>query len=221
MKKLSHNDLEQTRKRYGARFKKFGYSPKTLGWLKGKQDTRFEVLTSQYNFSNKSVLDIGCGFGDLNKTLAELCTEYSYFGIDICDELIFKGKELFSAPHTTMVCADFLSYNFESSFHWAIASGIFNHILAKGDNYKFIYSVMEKCYNVVTDGFSFDFIGDRVDYRDEHIFYASPEKILEFAYSFSRRVILRSDYMPFEFSIFVFKNDTFDKHDTIFSDYKT
>lgn len=220
MKMLGHNDIEQTRKRYGARFRQFGYSPKTLGWLKGKQDIRFEILTSQYNFANKSILDIGCGFGDLNKTLKKAYTHYEYFGIDICSDIISKGKELFSSPNIHMVCGDFLSYNFKSSFHWAIASGVFNHILLDNENYNFIYSVIEKSYSIVTDGFSFDFISNRVDYRDKHLFYASPEKILEMAYSFSKRVILRSDYMPFEFSVFIFKDDSFDVHDTIFSRYK-
>ena len=95
-----------------------------------------------------------------------------------------------------MLCADFLSYKFKNSFDWAISSGVFNHILTHKNNYKFIYAAMKKCYCIVNDGFSFDFISDKVDYRDGHIFYANPEKILEFAYSFSRRVILRSDYMP-------------------------
>ena len=83
MKALSIQDIEDTCTRYAVRYQQYGYSPKTLGWLKGKQDIRFEILTSQYNFANKSVLDLGCGFGDLNITLSKKNIPYTYLGIDL------------------------------------------------------------------------------------------------------------------------------------------
>lgn len=45
-------------------------------------------------------------------------------------------------------------------------------------------------------------------------------KILEMAYKLSRNIILRNDYMPFEFSIVIFKDDSFSKEDTLFTKYK-
>jgi 2-polyprenyl-3-methyl-5-hydroxy-6-metoxy-1,4-benzoquinol methylase len=66
---LPPQEQEAVVQRYSRRFAEHGYSPKTLGWDKGKQDIRFAVLTSQYDFAGKRVLDIGCGFGDLNRTL--------------------------------------------------------------------------------------------------------------------------------------------------------
>ena len=218
--KLNEKDVEQAQERYTSRYKEFGYSPKSLGWLKGKQDRRFEILTSQYSLENKSVLDIGCGFGDLNKHLANTVSAYEYTGIDLCEVLIAKGRELFTSSHVNFLCGDFLAHNFERKFDWALASGIFNHVLNENNNYDFVYSVMKKCHETVSGGFSLDFIHDRVDYKDEHLFYANPETILSYAYSLSRRVVLRSDYMPFEFSIFVFKDDCFDREDTIFCEYK-
>lgn len=213
-------DIKNTLERYCKRFDEFGYSPKTLGWLKGKQDIRFDVLTSLYNFEGKSILDIGCGFGDLIKVLNQKAEKYFYLGIDLCEELIETGKKQFSGGNIEFLPGDFLELKIDKKTDWAIESGIFNHKLANLDNYDFIKSVMKKTFDIVADGFSFDFISDKVDYKDEHIFYASPEKILSFAYELSRNVILRSDYMPFEFSIFVFKDDSFEKGDTVFNRYK-
>ena len=61
--KLSQTAIDTTITRYTERFDKYGYSPKTLGWDKGKQNIRFDILISQFDLLNKSILDIGCGFG--------------------------------------------------------------------------------------------------------------------------------------------------------------
>ena len=53
MNKMDENEINATIERYNKRYVEFGYSPKTLGWLKGKQDIRFDILTSLYNFENK------------------------------------------------------------------------------------------------------------------------------------------------------------------------
>lgn len=220
MNEMDKVDIKNTQERYNKRLEKFGYSPKSLGWLKGKQDIRFDILTSLYDFENKSILDIGCGFGDLNKKLKQRTKNYSYLGIDLCDKFIEEGKKHFSEGNITFIAGDFLQLDINKNIDWAIESGIFNHKLSKLDNYDFIKSVMKKTFDKVNDGFSFDFISDKVDYKDDHIFYASPEKLLSFAYELSRNVVLRSDYMPFEFSVFVFKDDSFEKTDTIFNRYK-
>lgn len=217
MNKMDENEIITMQTQYNKRYAEFGYSPKSLGWLKGKQDIRFEMLTSEYDFENKTVLDIGCGFGDLNKTLSQKFCSYSYIGCDLCSTLLEEGKKHF--PNSLFYEGDFLSLEISQPIDWALASGPFNHLFEKNNNYEFIKSCMDKAFHLVTDGFSFDFISDKVDYRDEHIFYSSPEKILSFAYSLSRNVILKSNYMPFEFSIFVFKDDSFES-DTVFRKYK-
>jgi hypothetical protein len=97
-----------------------------------------------------------------------------------------------------------------------VASGIFNLKLLEGDNYIFIEQVMQKAFRLCRVGFAFDFLSDKVDYRKENTFHAAPEHILALAYGMSRNVILLNNYMPFEFSIFVFKDDSFDPKCTIF-----
>src|SRR3989339_2012946 len=53
-------------RRYRARYQQHGYSPVSLGWGKGgRQHLRFSVLAGIGIGKEDSVLDIGCGFGDL------------------------------------------------------------------------------------------------------------------------------------------------------------
>lgn len=217
---FSNEDLNDVILRYNQRLSKYGYSPQSLGWTKGKQDIRFDILTSLYNFENKSILDIGCGFGDLNKILSVKAKEYWYNGIDIVGELLEIGSEIYKGENIIFQQGEFLNMKFNKNFDYAIASGIFNHKLKDGNNYDFIKSSIEKGLSVVRDGIAFDFLSDKVNYKNDNNFYSSPEGILSLAYEYSRNVVIRNDYMPFEFSIFIFKDDSYDDSDTIFRRYK-
>lgn len=205
---------------YNDKYKTFGYSPKALGWDKGKQDIRFDVLTSLYDFNNKSVLDIGCGFGDLNRVLNAKFNNYTYLGVDLVENLIHKGRELYTTSNIRFKTGDILEMDLEEPFDFATSSGVFNYKFKDFDTYWFIEEVIKKALKVCKDGIAFDFLSDKVDYQLEHTFHSSPEKILGMAYKYSRNVVLRNDYMPFEFSLFIFKDDSFTKHDTLFNRYK-
>lgn len=214
-------DRDATIKRYAERYRSHGYSPKSLGWDKGKQQLRFEILTSQYDFRGQHVLDIGCGFGDLNRTLAEKYGEhYRYTGIELVPDLLNEAVRRYERAGVGFIEGDFLSTEECGGWDFAIASGVFNHRLIAADNYDFIDACIDKALAVCRDGLAFDFLSDKVDFQLEHTFHSSPERILEMAYRYSRNVILRNDYMPFEFSVFIFNDDSFSADDTVFERYK-
>ncbi len=217
---FSKKDIDNVVDRYTKRYNEFGYSPKSLGWDKGKQDIRFDILSSQYTFENKHVLDIGCGFGDFIKTLSQKTNNFKYTGIDIVDALIIEAKKHYKGDNIAFEESNILDFKSEINYDYAVSSGIFNHKICNDKNYEFIESVIIKTLEVCKDGLAFDFLSDKVDYQLEHTFHSSPEKILSIAYKYSRNIIIRSDYMPFEFSLFIFKDDSFQKEDTIFNRYK-
>jgi len=210
------DDCNETIARYKTRYSLYGYSPKTLGWDKGKQRLRFQALTEHFRLEGSSVLDIGCGFGDLNQLLAEQTDDYRYVGIDLVDDLISKAAELYAAPNRSFITGDFLRHEFTETFDYVVASGMFNHKLKQIGNDAFIEGCMRKAFRLCREAIAFDFLSDKVDYRYDHTHHSSPEAILSMAYRLSRNVILRNDYMPFEFSIIVFKDDSFHKENTIF-----
>jgi len=215
------SDKHKVIERYSKRYNEFGYSPKTLGWDKGKQDIRFDILSSFFELKNSTILDIGCGFGDLNILLGEkINQDYSYIGIDIVPVLIEEAQKRFNSENIEFMVGDFLETEIKKPVDIALASGIFNFKLDNSDNYKYIENVMRKAFEISKTGLAFDFLSDQVDYQYEHTFHSNPGKILELAYSLSRNVVLRNDYMPFEFSVCIYKDDSFSKEDTVFDYYK-
>lgn len=215
---FSEKDIDFTRLRYSERFKEFGISPQSLGWKKGKQHVRFNVLTSQSELTGKRILDIGCGFGDLYTYLNDQAIyPLSYTGIDIVPEFIRIAKQQNQFTNAEFILGEFHSTNMNCEYDYAIASGIFNHKLAGNSNYDFIDATIQKALSVCREGVAFDFLSDKVDFQLDHTFHSAPEIILGLAYKYSRNIVLRNDYMPFEFSLFIFKDDTFLKEDTLFN----
>ncbi|QWD13011.1 class I SAM-dependent methyltransferase [Polynucleobacter paneuropaeus] len=218
---MNNIDRDLTIEKYREGYQKYGYSPKSLGWDKGRQKIRFEILLSFFECAGKSILDIGCGFGDINQTLSQKTSNaYSYFGIDLVDELINEGRSRYQSDHIRFITADFLEYSFTEKFDIIVASGIFNHKFISEDNDKFVEKVLKKAFSLCTEGVAFDFLSDKVDYCHSHTYHNSPERILGLAYKLSRNICLRNDYMPFEFSIFIGKDDHFNPADAIFNVYK-
>lgn len=210
---------------YKKMYSNFGYSPKSLGWDKGKQNIRFYSLTKNFNLENMRILDFGCGFGDFNHYMKLLnLSNYYYTGIDITDEFITEAKIRYENENVKFYTADILNFESNEKFDYVISSGVFNHALIdsySGGGYEFIFDVMKKAFSMASNAIAFDFLSDRVDYTLEHTFHSSPVKILDMAYSLSRNVLLDNTFFPFEFTIVIYKNDTFRKETTIFNNIES
>lgn len=211
---------------YNGNYKKFGYSEKSLAWNKGKQNIRFSELTKNLELVDEmKIFDIGCGFGDLNKWLQiKGYKKYYYKGVDLVEGFIDTAKEIYKDnPNITFVCDDFLNMQIDEEYDYIIASGIFNFKMHTVDNYENIYNVLKKALSICKNGgaVALDFQSDKVDYiANDIVFYNSPERVLGIAYEFSRNVILDNSCMPFEFSLVVFKDDSFCKESTTFNKFE-
>ena len=82
-------------KRFNNKFNKFGVNIKSIGWdNKRNQETRFENIFKVANLKEcKSLLDIGCGFGDLLKFINKKKLKLNYTGIDINNKFIEINKK--------------------------------------------------------------------------------------------------------------------------------
>lgn len=200
--------------RYSERLKKFGFTPKTLGWSKNKETIRFKILSQIGRLDNCSVLDVGCGFGDLLKYLKQKNINVQYTGIDLNADLIAIAQE--QHPEANFIIADFEDDIFDNKYDWIVSSGIFNHKL--DNNYQFFTNVVRKMFEKSLKGFAADFLNSYVDFQEPNLFYAEPEKIFGICKKFSKRIILRADYMPFENCIYCYRNDAFDER-TVFSEF--
>lgn len=221
---FSKNDKLSVISRYTEKFKKFGYSQKTLGWDKGKQDIRFDVLTCAWDFKNASVLDVGCGFGDFYGFANDKFGNLSrYTGLEIVPSLIEKGRELYGEnSNFEIISSSITDWEPEIAYDYVVISGLFNFKLDGGseNNYQFIDFVLKRSMSFVKKGVAANFLSDKVDYEYENTFHSNPGRILDICFNFTRNIVFKNDYFPFEFTVLLNKDDAFEFEDTIFNEYK-
>lgn len=202
-------------------FKQYGIDEKSLGWTKNKQKLRFEQMLSGFNLNDTSILDVGCGFGDLYEHLKTTRpdTDFDYTGIDIMKEFIDIDKNKF--PGIPFYTSDLFSFNPGRKYRFVINCGCLTFLDPKNENesYEYIDAFIGKNIELCEDdGVSIiHFLTDKVDYRTStEDFHISPERILSIAYSHSRRVILDNSVFPFEACLFIYIDDSFRKENTTF-----
>jgi SAM-dependent methyltransferase len=221
MTSSGENDIRHTVNRYSELFSKYGHSQEALGWgPKGRQTLRFEVLANYWSFEGKHVVDLGAGFGDIFPMIAPMGIS-SYIGIELTPALVEHGNLLYSEdPRFELRHGDISTEQSIPDCDIVLISGLFNFKLLQSNNYEFIESVLRRSYSAASDGVAANFVIDRVDYEEELMFYTSPERLLSIGLSLTNRLVLRSDYMPFEYSLFLDARNGFHPDIAVFEDFK-
>jgi cyclopropane fatty-acyl-phospholipid synthase-like methyltransferase len=149
-----------------------------LGWESdAAQQLRFRALVDSLDLSGKSILDVGCGAGNLLQYLNQRFINFRYTGVDILEEMIniSKRKNL----NGTFFCVDIFKNNpfKEKEFDSVFVSGMFNINL---DNNKgFIIDALKILDYISGETISFNLLNEKSPDREEKYFYSSPKEICE------------------------------------------
>ena len=194
-------------------FEKHGKKPASLGWPKGRQDLRFKIMSEIGDLNNSKILDVGCGFGDFLTYLNAKKKNVTYTGVDINPIFIKIAKSIHSG--SSFQKRDIELTKFSKKFDWSFAIGTTN---MKG-NYEYVENLMTEMLRISKNGIAIDFMSTYVDFKRKESSHFAPEKIFKIAKKLSKRVVIRHDYLPFEFCIYIYKNSKLTKNKT-FNDFK-
>jgi len=204
----SRDDKVKIIEYFEKRLEQYGISPQTMGWRDKKQQyMRFCILAEIGNLNNHSVLDVGCGFGDFCDFLEKRKLKIQYSGYDISSKFIEIARK--RHPDKIFKVKDILKENLRNKFDYVISSGICN--LRISDNTNFLKKILVKSFELSKLGVAANMISNYVDYEDEDLYYYRSDEIFTFSKNLTKRVALRHDYMPFEFTIYLYKNNAIDK----------
>ncbi len=199
---MNETDKEEIIRLYEERLEKFGRSVKTMGWSSREQQfLRFKILSEIGDLNGKSVLDVGCGFGDFFDYLKNKEITIDYYGIDLSERIITEAKKQHPSLHFEV--KDILTQEINRKFDYVFESGIFNKKIS--DNLTNTHAVIARMYDLSTEGIACNMMTDYVDYFEDYLFYYSPEKIFAFCKTLSKSVVLRHDYPLYEFTVYVYK----------------
>ncbi len=212
---MEDSDKTSTIIHYNDQLKKHGYGPQALGWKNGRHKLRYDILLSQWKLDGATLLDFGCGFGDMYQHCQDSGHRVIYEGIDINAELIETGKKVY--PTANLQVKDVFQTGLASQYDVIVSSG--THNLKLKNNWEFIKDTFDLFSAHATTGFAVNFLSNRVEYELDHTYHSDPVRILDLAYKYSNRVVLRNDYMPFEFTVFVDMRRDFDPTFVVYPEY--
>jgi SAM-dependent methyltransferase len=220
---MQAEDRRATEERYRARWRQYGYDSRTLGWNKDCQWVRFEAAFEGLRDDEcASVLDVGCGFGDLLGYLRGRGWKGRYTGVDLVDELVAEARRQYADDAAAaFVCDDVERVTVSAKHDMVVAIGIFNHRL-DGDHFGWIRTTVEKMWSAAARVVVCDFLSTsaEVERRQPNLYYADPRQVFELAADYSRRVMIHQAYMPFEFQVKIWRDDTFEVPSPVFRPYR-
>ncbi|MFH1541879.1 MAG: class I SAM-dependent methyltransferase [bacterium] len=199
---------------------KHGNSYLALDWNSPEsQKLRYIILSQILQFSAKSVdlslLDVGCGFGDLfdflrsQKLLAS--HNISYLGYDISDKILAVAKKNY--PDAKFEHKDLLLETDVPHVDFIFASGIFNiRVLPKDEHHNFVKEMLQRMYELANYGVAVNFlsengvsISDIDDLNSGRYFCFKVEDLAEFSRALTNRFIIRHDYHQGDFTLYLLK----------------
>jgi ubiquinone/menaquinone biosynthesis C-methylase UbiE len=110
---------------YQNQFKKFGINSSSLFIPGRKQNVRFNIIKEIGINSNDSILDVGCGFGDLLTFLKETINyQGKYTGIDITPEFLIECRKRY--PDYDFREMDILEDSIYDMWDYVVLTGTLN-----------------------------------------------------------------------------------------------
>jgi len=126
-----------------------------VGWAnKKQQEKRWDILLDIGFKEGDSVLDFGCGIGDLYGYMKKKYKNFTYYGVDVNYGYIELAKEKYPDAEFKVI-NDILDVPY--SYDWLIASGVFT-VYNTIDNLK---NYVKKAFNQSKKGLSFNLINQR------------------------------------------------------------
>jgi SAM-dependent methyltransferase len=203
---------------YAEAYRTHGRSPASLLIPKGRQKDRFTALTAPFRDEAFSVLDYGCGFGDLKFFLDERFHGVRYTGVDVTPEFITECKRIHGEETDFRLISD--HRELRDDFDYVVMSGVFNVLCHDTDeeHWSSVQGVLRYLFLRTRRLLAVDFMTNQVDFVRSGAYHQDPIEAYRFVRrELSKRVTLDQSYMPYEFALLVYKNDTIQRPQNVYN----
>jgi SAM-dependent methyltransferase len=161
-----------------------------------------------------SLLDFGCGAGHLLETIQKSPDRppIEYTGLDINLAFIELCRKKF--PDKQFLCLDVLQEQLTSTFDYIVCNGVFTEKLdlPYDEMFEFLERVLENLWPLCRHGIAFNVMTKHVDWERDDLFHVPFDAMAQMCKrKFSRHIQFRSDYGPYEYTVFLYKNPNYSK----------
>jgi SAM-dependent methyltransferase len=170
---------------------------------------RFSELVKSLDLDDrrKTLLDVGCGNGELYKFLNFLGFRGQYVGYDINEKLLTQARSRFAniEVHNENIMSDEMKQRFD----YVVLSGLFN--VDVGQSTAWVHDFLKKMFELCDCVMVFNMISTRVTFRDEGTYYMDPAEVLTFCIeNLSKRTTLSHHNLPYNFTVSVFRSESWE-----------
>lgn len=199
-------DTTEAAELYNKRFDQHGRDIKTVGWgSEQSQRLRFEVLFRGLDPKGKTILDVGCGLGDLMPFLEQHTGgDFNYVGIDIAEKLIDDARSTYGHGGREFHVGDIFSVNVPQ-VDIAVLSGALS-LKVRGIE-EYAHETMKRMFELSREAACLNFLTKYVDFELEKNQHYQPESIFSNAMKISKRVNLLHDYPLYEFTVQLIRSE--------------
>lgn len=180
------------------------YGPSTtrsLGWLSSaSQVIRFDVLSQIGDLTNCSVLDAGCGHGDLCEYLNQRFSGVRYYGIDINDSFLDTAVERYGhITESAFFKGDFSTASLPVT-DYILLSGSLNY---RNTNPHFTMEAISHLYQSCRIAFGFNMLSVITE-PESFLISHNRDEIINHCKTLSNQVIIKENYTENDFTIFIY-----------------
>ncbi|HNW97021.1 MAG TPA: class I SAM-dependent methyltransferase [Bacteroidales bacterium] len=178
-------------------------SPEALGWRHlDDQQKRFEILSGVDDMSYSTILDLGCGYGDLKTFLDKKFNDFIYVGIDIIPEYIDTANAKFKdANNTYFFQKDITAFEIPVT-DYILACGLMAY---KTDDPEFYFQMIKRMYDSASKAVAFNMLDSNTFQSDDLLIAHNPESIIEYCKKITPQIKLITNYGVDDFTIFMYK----------------
>lgn len=199
---MNETDPQRIATYYNRLVDQYGHDPRACDASSSASlEIRYKVLSEVCDLSGLSVLEVGCGFGDLSVHLRKRFPTVRYTGVDLSPRMVEEARRCH--PGLEFSCCDLMAMPDDAKYDVVLAQGIF--YLLREDADARTKAMIEKMFALARKAVAFSAISSWTTRKTPGEHYLDPATLLETCRSLTSKVVLRHDHLPNDVAMYLYK----------------
>lgn len=179
-----------------------------VGMTERSQIRRFENLLKVGSLRKKTLLDVGCGYGDFYSFLQRKGIWVDYMGFDITPAMIEIAKQKNPKIADRFRLVNILTEEIPERYDYVVSNGPLN--IALDDNMPVMIRLIERMFQICNIGMAVTMTSALTKRPKEGTFYYDPAEILHRVSRFCQNLVLDHSYLPHDFALSCYRKSLYD-----------